>query len=545
MSRSALRVPRTLGWCLTLLLTGFAMITACGPSGETAAADVRSQQVACADLTMFTAPDVEIVTAEEMRSPGANETDSTTGRSLPPLPPHCKVTGVIDSTINFELHLPVADAWNGRFAMGGGGGFVGSVQNSLLRANPPTRSALEAGYATAGTDTGHKGSVTDASWALDNDTAERNFADRAIHVVTDVSRQITERHYGRGVEFSYFIGCSRGGGQAMIASQRYPDDYDGIVAAAPAFSWPALGAGQMQTQQAMYPDPSQLTTPVVTADNRSLLQREILAACDTLDGVKDGVLTDPRQCRFDPATLPRCASGQAPDCLTEVKLDAIEAVYNGPVADGQQVFPGFPFGGENDVGGWDRWITGGGSYASEAAPNLHFAFSTQMYKYLVFDDQDFDYSSYDFANWHEDIAAADTLLSATSTDLGALGDRGGKMIFWHGWSDPALTAFATIEYYEGVLNDTHAAEDFTRLYMLPGVLHCAGGPGADRVDWLGVISNWVEKGEAPGHLVANKYGSDGTVSFTRKLCPYPMVAQYDGQGDPNDEASYRCHNTIP
>ena len=319
----------------------------------------------------------------------------------------------------------------------------------------------------------------------------------------------------------------------MIASQRYPDDYDGIVAAAPAFSWPALGAGQMQTQQAMYPDPSQLTTPVVTADNRSLLQREILSACDTLDGVKDGVLTDPRQCRFDPATLPRCTSGQAPDCPTEVQLDAIEAVYNGPVADGQQVFPGFPFGGENDVGGWDRWITGGGSYASEAAPNLHFAFSTQMYKYLVFDDRDFDYSSYDFANWHEDIAAADTLLSATSTDLGALGDRGGKMIFWHGWSDPALTAFATIEYYEGVLNDTHAAEDFTRLYMLPGVLHCAGGPGADRVDWLGVISNWVEKGEAPGHLVANKYRSDGTVSFTRKLCPYPMVAQYDGQGDPH------------
>ena len=156
------------------------------------------------------------------------------------------------------------------------------MQNSLLRSNPPTGSALEAGYATAGTDTGHQGSVTDASWALDNDTAERNFADRAIHVVTDVSVQITERHYGRVVEYSYFMGCSRGGGQAMIASQRYPDDYDGIVAGAPAFSWPALGAGQMHTQQAMYPDPGQLTTPVVTADNRALLQQEILAACDAL-----------------------------------------------------------------------------------------------------------------------------------------------------------------------------------------------------------------------------------------------------------------------
>ena len=222
------------------------MITACATTSETGPVDVSSQPVACADLTTFTAPDVEIVTAEELSS-GADETDPFTGRLLPPLPPHCKVTGVIDSTINFELHLPLADAWNGRFAMGGGGGFVGSVQNSLLRSSPPTVSALEAGYATAGTDTGHQGSVTDASWALDNDTAERNFADRAIHAVTDVSTQITERHYGRAIEYSYFMGCSRGGGQAMIASQRYPDDYDGIVAGAPAFSWPALGASQMQT----------------------------------------------------------------------------------------------------------------------------------------------------------------------------------------------------------------------------------------------------------------------------------------------------------
>ena len=539
MPRAVLHIPRSLGLGLALCLTSLTL-TGCGASSETAAADVGSQPVACADLETFTTPGLAIMVAEEVLSPSAEGPYPGTDQVLPPLPPHCQVKGVIDGEINFELHLPLVDAWNGRFAMGGGGGFVGSVQNSLLRPNPPAVSALEDGYATAGTDTGHRGSITDASWALDNDTAERNFADRAIHVVTDVSKQITEHHYGRRIEHSYFMGCSRGGGQAMIASQRYPEDYDGIVAAAPAFSWPALGASQLQTQQVMYPDPSQLTTPVVTAENRALLEREILAACDALDGVEDGVLTDPRRCRFDPATLPRCSSGPGPDCLTEAQLDTIEAVYDGPVADGQHVFPGFPFGGENEPGGWDRWITGGGSYALDGNPNYHFAFSTQIHKYLVFDDPDFEYSTYDFANWHEDTAAADALLSATSTDLSAFRDQGGKMIFWHGWSDPALTALATVEYYEGLLNDTDAAADFTRLYMLPGVLHCAGGPGADHVDWLGVISDWVEKGEAPDQLVASKNTTAGTISFTRKLCPYPMVADYDGQGDPNDEASYSC-----
>lgn len=543
MYRTEWRYPSGLTLVLALVLAMAVVGSGCGPTSQTSGRDVVSDPVACADLAIFEATGLEVVAAEEDLSPSADEVDPFSGQPLPPLPPHCKVTGVIDGEINFELHLPLADAWNGRFAMGGGGGFVGSVQNQILRPSLTTVPALDAGYATAGTDTGHQGSGIDASWALDNDTRELNFAHRAIHVVTNVSQRITEHHYGRSIDYSYFMGCSRGGGQAMIASQRYPEDYDGIVAAAPAFSWPALAAGFLQNQQAIYPNPKQLEAPVVTAENRALLEREILAQCDSLDGVEDGVLNDPRQCTFDPEGLPKCSSGPGAECVTEAQLKAIETVYRGPTVDRQPVFPGFPFGGENDRGGWDAWITGGGPYTREGNPNLHFAFGTQIYKYLVFDDPEFDYSKYDFDNWKNDTAAADKLLSAHSTDLGPFRDRGGKMIFWHGWSDPALTALATIEYYEAMENATEGAEDFTRLFMLPGVLHCGGGPGANWVDWLGVISDWVENGKAPDRIVAVKEDDDGAIQFTRPLCPYPMVAAYDGVGDPDDEAGYRCRSS--
>ena len=499
MHRSIACVPRNLSLRLIVALMLLVVMAGYSPINETSAAGVVSAPVACSALVDFAAPGLEVVMAEEVLSPPT--TDPFTGQPLSPLPPHCKVTGVIDTEINFELHLPLTDAWNGRFAMGGGGGFVGSVQNLILRPGITTVSALAAGYATAGTDTGHQGSGIDASWALNNDTAERDFADRAIHVVTDVSKQITEHHYGRGIDYSYFVGCSTGGRQGMIASQRFPADYDGIVAGAPGSPYfPDIGGFNLRIQQAMYPDPNQLTTPVVTAENRALLEREILATCDALDGVEDGVLTDPRQCTFDPETLPRCSAGSDSECLTEEQLEAIETIYAGLWIDGEPVYPGFPFGGENEPGGWDGWITGGEAYTAEGSPNAQFAFGTQMYKYFVFDDPAFDYSTYDFANWHEDTAAADALLSPNNSDLSAFRDRGGKMIFWQGWSDPGVNALATIKYYDALLSETDAAAEFSRLFMLPGVLHCGGGPGADRVDWLGLISDWVERDQAPDQV---------------------------------------------
>ncbi len=455
-------------------------------------------------------------------------------------PAHCKVAGTIEGSIKFEVLLPEKDAWNGRFFMGGGGGFVGSVQNTAQQPSPGG-TALERGYATSGTDTGHQAPGTDGSWALDNPEAEENFAHRAVHLTAVASKDIVARYYGSPSEYDYFIGCSRGGGQAMISSQRYPDDFDGIVAAAPAYSWAPFIAGFVQTQQAIFPDATNLEEGVITEANRALLEQSILAQCDAADGVEDGFLLDPRTCNFDPAALPRCAGDAAgEDCLTAAQLGAIQAVYGGPEVGGEQVFPGFPLGGENDPGGWDNWITGSDAIRPTGSPSLHMAFGTNFYKYLVYDDPEWDYTGYDFSTWKQDVAEADALYSADDTDLSAFRDAGGKMIFWHGWSDPAITALGTTQYYEQVEAGDPGVRDYARLFMLPGVLHCAGGPGPDQADWMGAIADWVEDGVAPDEIVTTKFAEGGEPLLSRPACPYPQVARWDGSGDPAQAASFVC-----
>jgi len=455
------------------------------------------------------------------------------------VPAHCKVAGILDGSIHFELLLPAE--WNGRFVMGGGGGFVGTVQNAAQSPLLPGGTALERGYATVGTDTGHTGLVIDASWALDAPQRELDFAHRAVHRTAEVAKALVRRHYGKDLSYSYFFGCSRGGGQAMMESQRYPTDFDGIVAGAPAFDWPGLGAVNLRTQQAMFPDPGSLALPVVTPELRALLAKSIREGCDSIDGLEDGIVDDPRQCKFDYRTLPRCVEElPSADCVTTAQLHALDAIYGGPRVGERQLYPGFPFGGENDAGGWDRWITGGKDALGPGVPNLHYAFGTQMYKYLIFDDPEWDYSSYDFAQWDEETKAAADLLNATSTDLHELAEAGGKLILWHGWSDSALSALGTIRYYEALERADPKVRDYSRLFLLPGVLHCSGGPGPDRVDWLDAIAAWVEKSTPPERLLATKPGSGGEPELSRPLCPYPQVARYDGSGDPRQEESFAC-----
>ena len=467
----------------------------------------------------------------EIRSAGSVPTEGTR-------PGHCRVHGVIDTEINFELLLP--DDWNGRFMMGGGGGYVGTIQNAALSygAGP---GALERGYATVGTDTGHSGNGIEAGWALDNEERQVNFGHRAVHLTAEAARSIIRHYYQREEEYSYFVGCSRGGGQGMMESQRYPDDFDGIVAGAPAYHWTAFTAGFVQTQQAIFPDSSDLSTPVITPQNRVLLTAAILEACDHLDGVSDGLLTDPRACGFTPASLPRCGGDVAgPDCVTGGQLAAINAIYTGPVSAGEPIFPGFPFGGENDAGGWDRWIAGTEAWEERGVPNLHYGFGTELYKYFVFGDPNWEYTDYDFVTWADDVAETSARLDATNPDLGPFRDAGGKLILWTGWSDPALTALGTIDYYERVEAADAAVRAYARLFMLPGVLHCGGGPGPDQVDWLTAIEHWVERDTPPDRLVATKHDPAGDPLITRPVCSYPDVARYDGMGSTDDDASFRC-----
>ena len=450
-------------------------------------------------------------------------------------PAHCRVRGVIGAEINFELLLP--EPWNGRLAMGGGGGYVGSVQNAALEYGSGP-GALERGYATVGTDTGHVGDGIEAAWALGHEERQVNFGHRAVHLTAEAARSILRHYYEREEDYAYFVGCSRGGGQGMMESQRYPEDFDGIVAGAPAFHWTAFTAGFVQNQQALFPDPDALSASVLDDETLALLGTAVIEACDHLDGVRDGILGDPRTCDFTPEALPRCEDDRpAPGCVTGDQLTAISVIYGGPTSNGTSIFPGFPFGGERDAGGWDTWIAG--ATGEGGVPNLHYAFGTELYKYFVFDDPDWDYTAYDFSTWADDVAETAARLDAASTDLSGFRDHGGKLILWSGWSDPALTALGLIDYYERLVAGDPVSTDYARLFMLPGVLHCGGGPGPDQVDWLTAIEQWVEQGVPPTRLLAATL-EDGDPVLTRPVCAYPQVAVHDGRGPTDEAASFRC-----
>lgn len=429
---------------------------------------------------------------------------------------HARVTGTIGGTIRFELLLP--EDWNGRFSMGGGGGFVGTIQNGA-------RDSVNLGYATVGTDTGHEyepGYL--ASWARDNVEAQLNFGYLAVHRTTEVAKALVRAYYGKEPTRSYFLGCSRGGGQAMMEAQRYPADFDGIVAGAPAFNWTGFAATMVSIAQALYPDPNHLESTVLTKEALQKLQKSILEQCDEQDGLKDGIIQDPASVHFDLSKVPG---------LTDAQRQAIHAIYQGARNPKGTICVGYPEGAECDPDQWIAWLVGPipQMIAKDHVPDLTFAFGTQVFKYLVFNQPDWDYSKYDFSNFEHDTRLAASFLNATNPDLAGLKAHAGKLILWHGWADPALPAQATVEYYRQVQARDPQAADYCRLFMVPGCLHCGGGPGAAEVDWLAVITDWVEKNRAPDKLIASKH-DHGKVVMTRPIFPYPKYAVYSGSGDP-------------
>lgn len=484
------------------------------PKASPSSAAQGASPGSCAQLTTLKLPDIRITEAVQVPAAATGAVRA----------PHCKVEGVVGSEIRFTLLLP--DRWNGKFFMGGGGGFVGSIQNSAL-------TTVNDGYATAGTDTGHQGGVTDASWALNDLERRVNFGYLGVHRTAEASKAIVASYYGRSSSRSYFTGCSRGGGQAFMEAQRFPADFDGIIAGAPAYDWTGLAAQSISNSQAVFPDPAKLGTPMFTLDELKTVEARILDACDANDGVKDGVLDDPRQCRFDIGTLP----------LADGKKAALRKLYAATTNHEGEIYPPQPFGGEGQAAGWPAWITGGGPVAGPNGPTLRFAFGTQIVKYLVFNDPNWDYSTYDLSRWKRDMALAATVLNATSPDLSAFKSRGGKLILWHGWADAALTPLASIRYHEQVHARDASAREYFRTFMLPGVLHCAGGNGPDSVDWPSAIVNWVENGQAPERVIARKV-ANGALSRSRPLCPYPQKAVYNGTGSTDDEKNFVCRGDV-
>jgi feruloyl esterase len=471
------------------------------------------QHVECATLKALQLPDVKI----------SDATPVAAGVAAAARPAHCRVEGVVGREIRFRLLLP--DTWNGKFMMGGGGGFVAGIDNQAL-------GSINAGYATAGTDTGHQAGVTSASWALNDIERQLNFGHVAIHRVAEVSKAIVRSYYGTNASRSYFNGCSNGGRQALMEAQRYPDDFDGIIAGAPAADFTGIGAQFIKNIQALFPDPRTTATPVFAADTLKSIEAQIVDKCDPVDGVEDGLLEDPRRCAVDVASLNGLSNAQK----------AIMASLYGETRDSAGlIHPAQPVGAEGHPDGWPAWIVGPNPMlmAFQKAPSARFAFGTEMFKHFIYGDPNWDYSKYDFKTFREDSALAASFLNATNPNLDAFKASNGKLVLYHGWADPGLTALGTLHYVDAVHARDAAAADYMRTFMMPGVLHCGGGPGPDRVNWMSVIENWVEKGIAPERVIASK-SEGGKIVRTRPLCAYPLRAVYRGSGSIDDEKSFTC-----
>lgn len=464
------------------------------------------------------------------------------------LPAFCRVvvqaTPSADSDIRIEVWLP-AENWNEKFQAHGDGGFAGYIDYAHLA------TSIFGGYASANTNTGHDAAVpTDASWALGHPEKLTDFGYRAVHLMTALAKEVIRARFGKAPQYSYFLGCSNGGRQALMEAQRFPEDFNGILAGAPANFWSHLLTSGLWDLQALGVDDASY----IPSSKLPAIAQAVNAACDAQDGVADGVLNDPRKCSFKPESM-LCKNDDANDCLTEPQIVALKKIYQGPRdASGKQIFPGFLPGGEEGPNGWFAWITG-----PEKGKSAIGAFTHNYFANIIYENREWTAKSADLA---QSVKLADEktakILNATDPDLAPFKMHGGKIILYHGWNDPAISAINSIDYWDAVRAKLggEQTDSFARLYMLPGVQHCADGPGADSfgaLTFLGpkdaqhnvqtALELWVEKGAAPSSLIATKYaGFDPAsgVKFTRPVCPYPQVAKYKGSGDPNDAANFSC-----
>ncbi|HYL98366.1 MAG TPA: tannase/feruloyl esterase family alpha/beta hydrolase, partial [Blastocatellia bacterium] len=451
------------------------------------------------------------------------------------VPEHCEVKGVAtptsDSEIKFEVWLPTKN-WNGNFEQVGNGGWAGAIPR------PSLADSVRRGYAGAGTDDGHTGGGN-AEWAIGHPEKLIDFGYRAVHETSIQAKTIIRAFYGKENSRAYFVGCSDGGREALMEAQRYPNDFNGIVAGAPANYWTHLLANAVWNAQALTEAPASY----IPSSKLAAIQKAVLAQCDTLDGVKDGLIEDPRRCKFDPELL-RCKDADSSECLTEPQIVALKKIYEGPKnpRTGEQLFPGFSPGAEAAPGGWALWITG-----ASPAHSFQFMFGNTYFADAVFGDVKWDYRT---LNFDSDVQRSDSknasILDSNNPDLTAFKARGGKLIQYHGWGDAAIPPLSSIFYYERVRSfmegpkaskaGSASVESFYRLFMVPGMGHCGGGLGANNFGNSGVLAQdpehdivaaldlWVEKGIAPEKIIATGYlGGSPTrgVALTRPLCPYP------------------------
>jgi feruloyl esterase len=476
-----------------------------------------AQQTSCESLKALALNRATITTAESIASGPPQD-----GRGpVQPLPAHCRVaitlTPSSDSHIEMELLMP-ADGWNGNFLAVGNGGWAGNIERNAIAAG------LRRGYAAASNDTGHKGGS--ASFAVGHPEKVIDFGYRAMHEMAVQSKAVIQAYYRRAPRLSYYQGCSTGGRQGLMEAQRFPEDFDAVVAGAPVYNQIHLNESQVALQVAMLREPSRL----VPASKVTLFANAVVAACDEKDGVKDGIVSEPRSCRFDPSAL-ACKSGDAADCLTALQVASAKTVWSDvTLKNGARVYPGHSPGFES---GW-RIPTPG------AAINPLFA---DMPRYIGHQD----------ANWDVMTFALDSdlplaiknagFIEASDPDLSRFKARGGKLLLYHGWADPGPAPENTINYYSNVVGKLGGTpqDDWMRLFLLPGVGHCGGGVGPDQADFLGALERWRDGGAAPSQIIATRAPGRGQAApMSRPLCPFPQVARYRGSGSTNEAASFAC-----
>ncbi|MFI5893332.1 tannase/feruloyl esterase family alpha/beta hydrolase [Actinoplanes sp. NPDC051513] len=470
----------------------------------------------CADVTGIHLPGVTITSA------------TTTSAGAPA--PYCAVTGTIAPANTIVMRLPT-QGWTQRYLQTGCGGLCGSSNINYTQA-ATCRPIVDGTIASATTDMGHQGQ-NDGSWAAGNPQAQIDFAYRGVHVTAVVAKEIIKRFYGRSAAYSYFDGCSDGGREAVMEAQRYPDDFDGIAAGAPASN--IVVQNTFHHAWNVLANKDSAGNYILLADKLPVIHAAVLAACDGLDGVVDGVLDDPRNCRFDPYTLVCWSSAS---CLTRAQATVVRKLHDGATdAFGNRLEQpiSHEWGSELD---WTLFVP-----AAQGQTTFSENIALSFLRYLAyFNVAAPSYSLTDLkftkASFWKTVQTS-LYLSATDPDLTRFQRGGGKLILWHGWSDQHISPQATLNYYDAMKSTmgSRAVDSFARLYLFPGMAHCGGGVGPSTFDVLTPVMNWVEHGVAPYRIIASKVDA-GVVTRTRPVYPYPAVARYDGSGSTDDAANF-------
>lgn len=494
----------------------------------------ESHAATCESLQALLLPNTTITLAQSVAagafsSPATGRGGAQPTAAFKQLPAFCRVAATLlpstDSDIRIEVWMPLAN-WNGKFQGVGNGGLAGSITYSAGSGGIERgmAEALNRGYATASTDTGHVGNT--AAPFLGHPEKLVDFAYRAVHEMTITAKAIINAFYDTIPKLSYWNGCSLGGRQALTQAQRFPADYDGIIAGAPVISQTRLVTWSTYVGQAALKEPPN----VIPSSKYPMIHRAVVNACDAVDGLRDGLIGDPTRCRFDFKTL-ECRGEDSASCLTTAQVESAQKFTN-PVIHpktGETIFPGLALGTEL---GWATRIGG---------PAPHF-YGTDYFKYVFSRNPNWDWRTFDLETA---VALADgidyRMLNATNPDLTTFKQRRGKLLLYHGWSDQNFSAQPTINYYESVRDTVGAGQigEWLRLFLAPGMGHCGGGEGPNVFDPVAALEQWVENGRAPATITAS-HRTDGKVDRTRPLCPYPRVAKYGGTGSIDEAANFTC-----